>query len=683
MISGGWRRTKNVHYSELRLPLYFAPIALGLLGLYFPAGPNFPSTILALSTAQLPQRAPSAQDSPGYAISDSSTGTTPNSPQTPSTPSWRERGLPKSQSFLGFPPATAPEKKGSQCAGPQDQNRLGARVSMSQREPASRPASRRSSASPDRSTESEARHLGSFTGSNAIFAEINSQTRDGIGVGQHNPSNKSIDMLHILNPPETRRKEFQGGGESSSRLVYPPNAYHSSIQGASRQPVLGHSASASYPGTPNSGQPLFGPERQSPILTCPFSGVHEGRKLLSPEVSRPTGIGHGSGPSRDFDTRSQGFVASSTPAKRPREPDTAEKPRQLPSLHQAQGVSLPAGSQTSTPSPRSLSQTGNRATEASYGSHLVSSRDVPVSRLNVHSQSQAGPSFMPLPSGTRPSEGSSTWTEVSRRSVIGVAGSMEGQQAFMTLPGSDTPIPVQVDYSQASRKADEKRQRNAKASTRHRRKKKTLQEENIRQLQDLKDERQQIADELEHMRYQRDFYRDERNRLRDIVSHTPGIHQHATGPPSPTPTRSTGSHSDHSPATQQIATTPAQGFGGDIPAIDRPLQRSKIEEQPEYTGPLFIPSLPPKTLNSPHGQPDSTVPRRPPSAASSGTGERLPPLRAMEGPPPAAQHMGSGQAHGHDPRTGQWRPVAPLQVETGWATTSRKLGDNQNQTHPW
>lgn len=56
----------------------------------------------------------------------------------------------------------------------------------------------------------------------------------------------------------------------------------------------------------------------------------------------------------------------------------------------------------------------------------------------------------------------------------------EGQQAFMALPGCDTPIPVQVDYSQASKKADEKRQRDAKASTRHRRKKKTMQEENMR-----------------------------------------------------------------------------------------------------------------------------------------------------------------------------------------------------------
>ncbi len=106
----------------------------------------------------------------------------------------------------------------------------------------------------------------------------------------------------------------------------------------------------------------------------------------------------------------------------------------------------------------------------------------------------------------------------------------EGQQAFMTLPGSETPIAIQVDYSQASKKADEKRQRNAKASTRHRRKKKTIQEENVRQIQEMADEKEELVERVEQLTRQRDFYRDERNRLRDIVLRTPSIAQHASGP---------------------------------------------------------------------------------------------------------------------------------------------------------
>jgi hypothetical protein len=85
-------------------------------------------------------------------------------------------------------------------------------------------------------------------------------------------------------------------------------------------------------------------------------------------------------------------------------------------------------------------------------------------------------------------------------------------------------------------------------------------------------------------------------------------------------------------------------------------------------------------LTPSHGQPYG-IPPRPMSAGSSAGGDRLPPLRAMEGaPPPAAQHVGLGQAHEQDPRTGQWRLMPPRQVETGWATGARKP---EGQTHPW
>ncbi|KAG6013374.1 hypothetical protein E4U43_007321 [Claviceps pusilla] len=558
---------------------------------------------------------------------------------------------------------------------------------MSQREPAPRPASRRSSASPGRPAAGEDRHAGPLIGSNATFAETDPQSRAKAGGGQHVPSNKSIGMLQILNPPDVQPIQPQEAAESTSRPVH-PYAYHSSVQSTLQRSVLSHAASASYPGTPNTGQSSFEPGRQSPTLNYPFSGVHEVRKVLSPKGPRPASIGHLSGSSRDFDPRAQVFSPSATHIKRPREVGSVEEPiRQLPSLQQAQGIALAAGSQASTPSPRPLSQPGKRAIEASYGSaHSTASREIPGSRPSLQAQFPVAAPSLPLPSATRLADSPSA--EFMRRSARGAAATLEGQQAYMTLPGSDTPIPVQVDYSQASRKADEKRQRNAKASTRHRRKKKTIQEGNIRQLEDLKEERQHIAEELEHMRQQRDFYRDERNRLRDIVSRTPNIHQHAAGPPSPSPARSIRSNTDHSPVPRQLAATPAPGYGGDFPVTDRATQRprqSKAEEQHEYTGgPGFSSSLPPGAMASTLSQPYRTVPQRPPSAASSGSVERLPPLRAMEGqPPPSVQHVGPGQTHEQDPRTGQWRPVPPRQVETGWATTPRSVGDKPSQPHAW
>ncbi|KAK2594950.1 hypothetical protein QQS21_007353, partial [Conoideocrella luteorostrata] len=638
-------------------------------------------TNLAHPTTVLPPQAPLSNDSPGSAVSDSTTGTTPNSPQTPSTPPWREGELTTAASLQGLTQVKALEKARDQCAGPQDQKRSGVQVSMSQRETATRPTSRRSSASSVRSAETVTRSFGpSISGHDVAIDNIKSQNRDSPSRGQQIPP-RSLGMLNILNPPGSRPTGPQGINDSASHISRPPRTYSTSMQGVPQQPVSGHSASASYPGTPSgtlSSSTVLGPERQSPTMGYSFSDLNEPRKVLSPKMPRPSSLGQSSGLPREIDSRPQAYVPSVAPAKRPYNSDTPNKTRQLPSLHHTPGIAQAAGPQTLTPPPRS------RAPDVS---HVLAQpghpRDISGMPRHPHTQFQPSSSLGQLPAVSRPPEGLTAWSEVMRRSSMGGPGVLEGQQAFMTLPGSDTPIPVQVDYSQASKKADEKRQRNAKASTRHRRKKKTIQEENVRQLQDLRDEREQIAEELEHMRHQRDFYRDERNRLRDIVSRTHGIHQHAAGPPSPTPTRSTGSHTDRSPATQHHMSTPTPGYAGDVVSIDRTGQRPKPEERPEYTGPGFIPGMAPAALTSPHGQPYGVVTPRPPSAASSGSGDRLPPLRAMEGPSPVVQHLGSRQGHEQDPTTGQWRPVPPRQVETGWATASRKLGEGQSQSHPW
>lgn len=649
-------------------------IALGLFGCESPAGPNLYFTNLAQSSSAPPLQAPTAQDSPDSAISYSTAGTTPNSPRTPSTPTWRNKTLAAPPSLQGFTQVTSTEKGGDQCAGPQGQGQLEIQVSMSQREPATRPSSRRSSTSPAISAETGTRHPGQTVGGHDTASDgIRLLPRDSPGRAQQVPP-KSLGMLNILNPSDSRPRDVHGTHDSHSQVGQPPNTHSPWTHGASRQSGQGHSvsASASYPGTPVGGTSSRAPgsERQSPSVGYPFSNVSDARTVLSPKRPRPSSLSHSSGLTREPDPRPQVHVPSISPAKRPYEAEMADEPRQLPSLHQTAGIAHGSGAPALAAPPRSLSQPGP-------------SRDVQGIHPHPHhhAQFQHNQPSGQLPAVSRPPDASS-WTEVMRRSAMGAApGGMEGQQAFMTLPGSDIPITVQVDYSQASKKADEKRQRNAKASTRHRRKKKTLQEENVRQLQDLKDERDQLAEDIEYVRRQRDFYRDERNRLRDIVSRTPAIHQHAAGPRSPTPARSVGSHTDHSPGPQHHMPTPTQGYASDPASVDRAMQRPKMEERPEYTGQVLPSGVTPAGLaQPPHGQAYG-LPPRPPSAASSGSGERLPPLRAMEGPPPNVQHMGPGHAHEQDPRTGQWRPVPPRHVETGWATTPRKPGDGQ--MHPW
>ncbi|OAA56462.1 hypothetical protein ISF_07530 [Cordyceps fumosorosea ARSEF 2679] len=222
---------------------------------------------------------------------------------------------------------------------------------------------------------------------------------------------------------------------------------------------------------------------------------------------------------------------------------------------------------------------------------------------------------------------------------------------------------VPVDTTQASKKADEKRQRNAKASTRHRRKKKNIQEENIRLLQDLKDDQEAMAEQMENLTRQRDFYREERNRLREIVLRTPAISQHASGPPSPGSRSGVNSYADHSPmgGKPRPLHTPSQGYISEASSVERPAQRRRTDEHSEYAANYSTHPGPPATTLPPMHSHVQTMPPRPMTA--------LPPLRAMDGPPPPHE-MHSGHAtHERDPVTGDWRVAPPRPYETGWATT--------------
>ncbi|EMT64165.1 hypothetical protein FOC4_g10010652 [Fusarium odoratissimum] len=290
----------------------------------------------------------------------------------------------------------------------------------------------------------------------------------------------------------------------------------------------------------------------------------------------------------------------------------------------------------------------------------------------VHSQTSYSPNMQagrPFPSPGPPSESASPWSETLRRH--GMGGSLfgvEGQQALLALPGSEAPIPVHMDFSQASKKADEKRQRNAVASTRHRRKKKIMQEENSKQLQELRDERRLMEIRIEELIQQRDFYREDRNRLRDIVAQTPSISGLAAGPPSPTISTS-NSYAE----TGSLASGPSGSMSyGDVLANERPAQRRRTDDHPEYSLPPYGSPASGHPSASPSGLPPMPMsgyggPSRPSSAASSASGERLPPLRVMEGRPPTGPPPGPGVQE-QDPRTGQWVPVQPRVPETGWAT---------------
>ncbi|KAF1731681.1 hypothetical protein CRV24_007870 [Beauveria bassiana] len=297
---------------------------------------------------------------------------------------------------------------------------------------------------------------------------------------------------------------------------------------------------------------------------------------------------------------------------------------------------------------------------------------------NYHHGNHGPPHSAPQPD-TASTEGGLAWPDMRRPALGGPVLSSDGQEAYMTLPGSETPIPVRVDYSHASKKADEKRQRNAKASTRHRKKKKNILEENNRELLDLRQDHVKMLTNIEHLTRQRDFYREERNRLRDIVLRTPVISQHASGPPSPVSTRSANSHAGVSPMEGQPRPlrTPSRGYISEASSVERPAQRRRTDDRPEYSANYSTQSGPPPTTLPPmqsHTHPQS-MQTRPMTAHPTTHQGRLPPLRAIDGPPPHEMHSGH-TPHERDPSTGEWRPAHPRHYETGWATP-RNIDNHQ------
>ena len=99
------------------------------------------------------------------------------------------------------------------------------------------------------------------------------------------------------------------------------------------------------------------------------------------------------------------------------------------------------------------------------------------------------------------------------RSLLSAAasGTLEGHTMLRMSSGmGGEPLEVILDTNNASRQMDEKRQRNAYASSRHRRRKKE-------EVQFLEGELRDVKLRLQMVEQERDFYRADRARLREIV----------------------------------------------------------------------------------------------------------------------------------------------------------------------
>ncbi|KAG9245880.1 hypothetical protein BJ878DRAFT_418221 [Calycina marina] len=193
--------------------------------------------------------------------------------------------------------------------------------------------------------------------------------------------------------------------------------------------------------------------------------------------------------------------------------------------------------------------------------------------------------------------------------------------AFPTSEGHSFYVPV--DVHQASKLADEKRARNAGASARFRQRRKEKEKEASSTIEKMQQTTREQERRMREMESERDFYRGERDRLRDVLYRTPGMRDFAIqGPPSPRQSRSTT-------FPGQIGqTAPPMSYQSDTSANERAARRRRTDPSGKY-------------VPVPYSHPPTPHATYPPGPGST----NLPPLRMMDstvtlpsptgGPPPA------------------------------------------------
>ncbi|KAG9257101.1 uncharacterized protein F5Z01DRAFT_451337 [Emericellopsis atlantica] len=399
------------------------------------------------------------------------------------------------------------------------------------------------------------------------------------------------------------------------------------------------------------------------------------RRILSPRGPRSSSIRPGP-PPHELDKRLQAPVAQAAPAKRPYEdvsssdhlsgPASRRLPNSLPHTPNPPGASpARAASQPATQpfgTPHVLTPSVNPWMSQERG---------PVSPLETPHLHTYGINRSASTSGTiapRPGQhGQPAGASAMSPRALGLEGSQAA--SLMRLPGYEhEPIEVHVDTSQGSRKASEKRERNAQASNRHRAKRRQMAQDDKKHIQQLQEEQEELERRIRDLMALADHYRADRNRLRDIVRATPAISDHAAGPPSP---RTTEYNSGASPMLHHAPHGPGalrdfREHSSEASSMDRTAQRPMVEDRQEPYAHRHGSTTPnSSTASLPPGGTYMPLPRPTSASSSTGMGERLPSLRTLEGPPPP---VADGRVWERDLRTGQWVLTQPRQYEMGWAT---------------
>ena len=595
-----------------------------------------------------------------------------------------------------------------QCRRLRDDLRVGEQDLMSEKDPVPRldPSSQATSPRSAAASTSPS-HPPNFQGGGGE-PPANRESPEGSRVPRTNGDltqphpHRAIGVHTILNPTES-----QGGFSSNTSPIAPRTVG----EGGNPTSITGQYMSSpttqrpySYPGqgtlrghqvspTPPVGSPASGPpssNRASPNVLHPHPAVETARRYLTPRSPRASSSSQGpirrpgsshqsyfptaqSGINRLYSLESAAPAPSHSPRSGPPPPpitpyygiSTSRPGAVTSSAPPARPLSQPAATPFTIPGPISPGTQGPPPHTRQQGYPTPYTTENTPSSLSYSSSLPSG--------GTRQQSGYGGISHHHQRFSI-----TDGQPILAINPegGERMLIPVNTDH--ASKAADEKRQRNAGASARFRQRKKDKDEAKEMALRRMESQARELERRNRELEAELDRTRADRNRLRDIVSHTPGISDLAyQGPPSPDPRRNSGGGSGSSggqylersplaPVMPSAAPTPVAGFThpvDDPHAGERAARRRRTDPQLGYSMPTYvstpaamqpIPSPTYSTSLSQPGTPSTTQPA-PPST--------LPPLRLEPSSGPLPISGPPGTSSGHPAYSYRREPY-----ESGWAT---------------
>lgn len=194
---------------------------------------------------------------------------------------------------------------------------------------------------------------------------------------------------------------------------------------------------------------------------------------------------------------------------------------------------------------------------------------------------------------------------------------------LLTITTSQGIYNVPVDVHQASRLADEKRARNAGASARFRQRRKEKEKEASTTIEKMQQQTRDLEGKVRELEREREFYRAERDRLRDVVYQNPETrHLAMQAPPSPQSMRTS---SFSGAGTQLSGAPPPMSFQQQHSPVERPTRRRRMDATGEFTNVPY--TLPPAS---------TLPPVQAPGYAQAGA-TNLPPLRIENATIPQSQ----------------------------------------------